>query len=92
MSRTGSSQELAMGPVHYGVCISLATLIFWKRVEVLYAILPIAIGDGISAFFGPSIRGNRPLWFNPNKTWFGLISFCVSTYCAIVVYVYVFTK
>ena len=36
MSRSGKAEELAAGPVHYGLCISLATVFFWKRIEALY--------------------------------------------------------
>lgn len=92
MSRSGVPQELSKGPVHYGICISLATLFFWKRVEVFYCILPISFGDGISAFFGPFIKGNKRLWWNPSKTWFGLLSFIVSSFIAIVVHVWFFSQ
>lgn len=92
MSRSGVATELAKGPVHYGICISLATILYWKKVEAFYCILPIAFGDGISAFFGPSIKGNRALWWNPSKTWFGLISFVVSTYLALVVHIWFYSE
>lgn len=86
MSRSGVASELAGGPVHYGVCITLATLFYWKRVECLYSILPIAFGDGFSAFFGPSVPGNRFLPWNPSKTWFGLASFVFFSWTSLVFY------
>ena len=92
MSRSGSVEELAAGPVHYGICITLGTLFFWKRIEALYCILPISFGDGFAAFFGPRIRGNRPLGWNPSKTWFGLIAFVVWSTIGLIVYITVFEK
>lgn len=92
MSRTGVVSELSRGPVHYGICICLASILFWKRVEAFYCILPIAFGDGISAFFGPSISGNKPLWWNSSKTWFGFVSFIISSYSTLVFHIWYFTK
>ncbi|KNB43716.1 phosphatidate cytidylyltransferase [Blastocystis sp. subtype 4] len=92
MSRSGKAEELAAGPVHYGLCISLATVFFWKRIEALYCILPISFGDGFAAFFGPRIRGNHFLSWNPSKTWFGLIAFIVTSCTGLVCYVYLFTR
>lgn len=86
MSRSGVASELAGGPVHYGVCITLATVFFWKRVECLYSILPIAFGDGFSAFFGPGIPGNRFLPWNPSKTWFGFASFVFFSWISLAFY------
>ena len=91
MSRSGKPEELAAGPVHYGLCISLATVFFWKRIEALYCILPISFGDGFAAFFGPQIRGNRVLNWNASKTWFGLIAFIVTSFIGLVGYTYLFT-
>ena len=92
MSRSGSVEELAAGPVHYGICITLGTLFFWKRVEALYCILPISFGDGFAAFFGPRVRGNRPLGWNPSKTWFGLIAFVAWSFLGLVAYITLFEK
>ena len=77
MSRTGAASELALGPCHYGICISLTTLFFWKRLESIFCIFPIAFGDGFAAFFGPHLKGNKPLGWNPSKTWYGLIAYVV---------------
>lgn len=85
MSRTGAASELALGPCHYGICISLATLFFWKRLESIFCIFPIAFGDGFAAFFGPHLKGNKPLGWNPSKTWFGLLAFVVITFVMLVV-------
>lgn len=84
MSRTGAASELALGPCHYGICISLATLFFWKRLESIFCIFPIAFGDGFAAFFGPHLKGNKPLGWNPSKTWFGLLAFIVITFVMLV--------
>ena len=92
MSRSGKVEEVAGGPVHYGLCISLATVLFWKRVEAFYCILPIAMGDGFAAFFGPSISHNRPLWWNPTKTWFGLLSFIFFSYIGLIFYISIFSS
>lgn len=92
MSRSGSVEELAMGPVHYGICITLGTLFFWKRIEALYCVLPISFGDGFAAFFGPHVHGNRPLGWNPSKTWFGFIAFVACSFIGLVVYIAGFEK
>lgn len=92
MSRSGVATELAAGPVHYGLCISLATVFYWKRVECLYCILPIAFGDGFSAFFGPDFPGNRPLPWNRSKTWFGSIAFVLFSAVSLVFYNWLFAK
>ncbi|KAK8824958.1 hypothetical protein WA538_005623 [Blastocystis sp. DL] len=92
MSRSGSVEELAVGPVHYGICITLGTLFFWKRIEALYCILPISFGDGFAAFFGPHVHGNRPLGWNPSKTWFGFIAFVACSFIGLVVYIAGFEK
>lgn len=92
MSRSGVVSELSKGPVHYGICICLASIFFWKRVEAFYCILPISFGDGLSAFFGPSVKGNRPLWWNPSKTWFGLIAFCIASYFSLVLHLWYYGK
>lgn len=92
MSRSGVATELASGPVHYGLCISLATVFYWKRVECLYCILPIAFGDGFSAFFGPNFPGNHPLPWNRSKTWFGSIAFVFFSAVSLVFYNWLFAK
>ena len=83
ISRSGSASELALGPFHYGVCISLCTLLFWKRTEALFCMFPVAFGDGIAAFCG-SVRGNKPLWWNASKTWFGFLAFVIVTFMSLV--------
>ena len=92
MSRSGKVEEVAGGPVHYGFCISLATVLFWKRVEAFYCILPIAMGDGFAAFFGPSVSHNQPLWWNPSKTWFGLLAFILFSYFGLIFYISIFSS
>lgn len=91
MSRSGRADELSGGPVHYGFCISLASVLFWKRVEAFYCILPISFGDGFAAFFGPSISHNQPLWWNPSKSWFGFIAFILCSYLGLILYIAIFT-
>ena len=92
MSRSGEPGELSLGPAHYGICITLATLLFLKRVEGFYCMLPICFGDGLAAFFGPTIKGNKRLFWNPSKTWYGLISFIIISYIAITLHIWFYSK
>ena len=91
MSRTGAASELALGPFHYGVCISLCTLLFWKRTDALFCMFPVAFGDGIAAFCG-NVRGNKPLWWNPSKSWLGFLSFVSVTFLSLVVGCWLFHR
>lgn len=92
MSRSGEPEELSLGPAHYGICITLATIMFWKRVECFYCILPICFGDGFAAFFGPTRKGNKRLFWNQSKTWYGLISFIIISYIAITSHIWFYSK
>lgn len=79
MSRSGQSSELAIGPCHYGVMMTLATLFFWKQPVAIYVIMIISFGDGFAAVVGRIQKGNVRLGWNPDKSWFGLIAFVVSS-------------
>ena len=84
MSRSGSSSELVIGPVHYGLIMTLTTYFFWKQTVAIYVIMIISFGDGFAAIFGKITTGNQPLWWNPQKTWFGLVSFILTSTMGIV--------
>ena len=75
MSRSGKSSELAKGPVHYGVIMTLTTLLYWKRIDALFIIMTLSFGDGFAAWVGSIKRWNRPLWWNRSKSWLGLLSY-----------------
>lgn len=84
MSRSGSSSELAIGPVHYGLMMTLTTYFFWKQPTAIYTIMVISFGDGFAAVVGQIQKGNIPLWWNPQKSWYGLISFVVASTLGII--------
>lgn len=77
MSRSGQVSELAIGPVHYGFIMTLTTLFFWKEATAVFIIMIISFGDGFAAIVGTIQKGNQSLWWNPQKTWYGLIAFIV---------------
>lgn len=77
MSRSGKPSELTVGPVQYGLIMTLVTYFYWKRVAAIFVILTLSFGDGFSSLFGTIRKGNRSLWWNPSKTWYGLIAYVV---------------
>lgn len=90
MSRTGKASELTAGPVQYGIIMTLTTFFYWKRVDAIFVILSLAFGDGFAPWFGAIKKGNKALWWNPSKTWFGLIAFTVFSALSIIGYCYYF--
>ncbi|KAM7456171.1 hypothetical protein BLSTO_03071 [Blastocystis sp. subtype 1] len=90
MSRTGKASELTAGPVQYGIIMTLTTFFYWKRVDAIFVILSLAFGDGFAPWFGAIKKGNKALWWNPSKTWFGLIAFAVFSALSIIGYCYYF--
>lgn len=84
MSRSGQSSELSIGPVHYGIIMTLVTLLFWKKTIAIYVIMVISFGDGFAAVIGRIQKGNAPLFWNPSKSWYGLISFIVTSVLGII--------
>ena len=90
MSRTGKASELTAGPVQYGIIMTLTTFFYWKRVDAIFIILSLAFGDGFAPWFGAIKKGNKALWWNPSKTWFGLIAFAVFSALSIIGYCYYF--
>ena len=77
ISRSGKPSELTVGPVQYGLIMTLVTYFYWKRVDAIFVILTLSFGDGFSSLFGTIRKGNRSLWWNPSKTWYGLIAYVV---------------
>lgn len=77
MSRSGNRSELKIGPVHYGLIMTLITCFYWKQVDAIFCIMTLSFGDGFAALLGSISRGNKRLWWNPSKSWFGLIGYVV---------------
>jgi singapore isolate B (sub-type 7) whole genome shotgun sequence assembly, scaffold_0 len=75
MSRTGKASELSMGPVHYGVIMTLVTYFFWKQLDAVFIIMTVSFGDGFAAWIGSIRSGNRSLWWNRSKSWYGLVAY-----------------
>ena len=75
MSRSGRASELSVGPVHYGLIMTLVTYLFWKKVDAIFIIMTVSFGDGFAACFGINAKWNKPLWWNKSKSWFGLLSY-----------------
>ena len=75
MSRTGKASELSMGPVHYGVIMTLVTYFFWNQLDAVFIIMTVSFGDGFAAWIGSIRSGNRSLWWNRSKSWYGLVAY-----------------
>ena len=84
MSRSGRASELSIGPVHYGLIMTLVTYLFWKKVDAVFIIMTVSFGDGFAACFGTSSRMNKPLWWNKSKSWLGLASYILFSAAGII--------
>lgn len=56
MSRTGKASELSMGPVTYGVIMTLVTYFFWKQLDAVFII------DGVIWRWVCSLDWFHPKW------------------------------
>ena len=57
--------------------MTLITCFYWKQVDAIFCIMTLSFGDGFAALLGSISRGNKRLWWNPSKSWFGLIGYVV---------------
>lgn len=77
MSRSGNKAELKIGPVQYGLIMTLMTWCYWKRVEAIFVIMTLSFGDGFAALVGNLSSKSKKLWWNNSKSWIGLISYII---------------
>lgn len=76
VSRTGDHRELLRGPTTYGVVIALATVLWWRSLVALIAIVVLCAGDGASGMLGP-VFGKHSLPWNRRKSWEGSAFFAL---------------
>ena len=92
MSRSGNRAELKIGPVQYGLIMTLMTWCYWKRVEAIFVIMTLSFGDGFAALMGNLSAKNKKLWWNSSKSWVGLISYIVTSTAGIIGVCWYFTE
>ncbi|KAK8812363.1 hypothetical protein WA158_007597 [Blastocystis sp. Blastoise] len=77
LCRTGNPHELLLGPVHYGIIITCATLFYWKKVESIPLIMILCFGDGLADVCGQIRKGNYKLIWNNHKSLYGFLAFII---------------
>lgn len=92
MSRSGNKAELKIGPVQYGLIMTLMTYCYWKRVEAIFVIMTLSFGDGFAALLGSISANSKKLWWNNSKSWMGLISYIVFSAAGIIGVCWYFTE
>ncbi|KAM9951753.1 hypothetical protein ACTFIT_002436 [Dictyostelium discoideum] len=79
MSRSGSPRELLLGPLSYGIIISLLTMIFWFSPISIITIGVLCLGDGFAAIFGLKY-GTKRIPYNREKTLIGSLAFFICSF------------
>lgn len=52
ISRTGDATELLLGPLYYGITISIVSVAYWQRPEAIIMIMVLCFGDGFASLVG----------------------------------------
>ncbi|KAM9973025.1 hypothetical protein ACTFIR_012396 [Dictyostelium discoideum] len=79
MSRSGSPRELLLGPLSYGIIISLLTMVFWFSPISIITIGVLCLGDGFAAIFGLKY-GTKRIPYNREKTLIGSLAFFICSF------------
>jgi phytol kinase len=78
MTRTGNPREILRGPLIYGLVFVVCTVVFWRQSPIgIVALMLLCGGDGLADIVGRRLghrQGNRPLPFNPAKSWAGSLA------------------
>jgi dolichol kinase len=85
----GSPSELLVGPVQYGLVFTVASALFFRRLEGTLPLNLLCVGDGFAGLIGSWYRSSSssrgaPGWlatlpWNRNKSLVGLLSFIVTS-------------
>ena len=73
MARTGEKLELLRGPLLYGLVFVGITLLFWKTIPAVIALMILCGGDGLADLIGTRVKSKKLPWAN-KKTVAGSIA------------------
>lgn len=62
MARTGEKAELLQGPLLYGIVFVLITILFWKTIHAVVALMILCGGDGIADIIGSRVKSYKLPW------------------------------
>ena len=81
MSRSGDRRELLRGPALYGAVFVAATVLCWRELSGVLALVALCAGDGAAEIFGASPFGRRSprLPWCRRKSVVGTLAFFVAT-------------
>ena len=81
MSRSGDRRELLRGPALYGAVFVAATMLCWRELSGVLALVALCAGDGAAEIFGASPFGRRSprLPWCRRKSVVGTLAFFVAT-------------
>lgn len=78
MARNGLGSELLKGPLFYGMIFVLLTILFWKTIHAVFALMILCGGDGTADLIGSRIRSPKLPW-SKNKTIAGSFSMFIGS-------------
>lgn len=92
MSRTGSRQEILLGPLFYGIVFVLLTIVYWYDSPVgMIALMVLCGGDGLADVIGRRYGETRLPWM-PQKTWMGTLGMFIGAWIFSVGMVAIYTS
>lgn len=62
MARTGEKLELLRGPLLYGIVFVGITLLFWKTIHAVIALMILCGGDGLADLIGSRVKSSKLPW------------------------------
>jgi phytol kinase len=62
MARTGEKTELLKGPFLYGVIFVVITILFWKSIHAVIALMLLCGGDGVADLIGSRVKSPKLPW------------------------------
>mmetsp|Transcript_36858 Transcript_36858/g.85129 ORF Transcript_36858/g.85129 Transcript_36858/m.85129 type:complete len:280 (-) Transcript_36858:188-1027(-) len=82
MSRSGDRRELLRGPTCYGVVFTVSTLLFWRDLIGVMALITLCMGDASAEIIGTRFGGTLRIPWNKRKSVAGTMAFFVSSVAA----------
>lgn len=62
MARTGEKLEVLRGPLLYGIVFVGITLLFWKTIHAVIALMILCGGDGLADLIGSRVKSSKLPW------------------------------
>lgn len=78
MSRTGNRQELLKGPLMYGLVALVVTILQWRTLTGVTALMLLCAGDGFADLVGRQLGKHNSVSWNSNKSIAGCAAFFLS--------------